>query len=111
MMFNQMYEDLSKASESSFQLQQEMLRVWTQQLVSAPQSLGVSAEFARNLERRWIELAIEMLNRNKTILESSYASGIQVIEQTLRLSEAKSSDDYQRMFETLWQQLFKTTMD
>jgi hypothetical protein len=110
-MFNQMFEDMSKASESSFQLQQEMLRVWTQQWLSAPQSLGISAELARNLEKRWIELAIEMLNKHKEILASNYASGIQVIEQTFRLSEAKTSDDYQRMVEDLWRQLFKSSMD
>ena len=110
-MFNQVFEDLSKASESSFQLQQEMLRVWTQQWLSTPQSAGISAELARNLERRWIELTIEMLNKQKEMFESNYASGIQTIEQTFRLSEAKSSEDYQRMVEDLWRQLFKASMD
>lgn len=110
-MFNQMYEDLTKASESSFQLQQEMLRVWTQQWLSAPQSLGISTELARNLEKRWIELALEMLNKHKEMLQSDYASGIQVIEQTFRLSEAKSSEEYQRMVEDLWKQLFKSSMN
>lgn len=110
-MFNQMYENLSKASDSSFQLQQEMMKVWTQQWLSVPQSLGVSAEFSRNLERRWIELSIEMLNRHKEVLEQNYASGIQLIEQTFRLSEAKSSEDYQRMVEELWRRLFASSMD
>jgi hypothetical protein len=111
MMFNQMFENVSKASESSFQLQQEMLRVWTQQWLTMPQSLGISAELARNLEKRWIELSIEMLNKQKEMLESNYTSGIQAIEQTFRLSEAKTSDDYQRMVEDLWRQLFKSSMD
>jgi hypothetical protein len=110
-MFNRMFEDFSKASESSLQLQQEMLRVWTQQWLSAPQNLGISADLARTLEKRWIELAIEMLNKHREALESTYASGIQVIEQTFRLSEAKSSEEYQRMVEDLWRQLFKSSMD
>ena len=110
-MLNQLFEDFSKASESALQMQQEMLRVWTQQWQSVPQSAGISAETARALEKRWIELAIEMFNKHKETLESTYASGIQVIEQTFRLSEAKSSEDYRRMLEDLWRQLFKTSMD
>ena len=110
-MLNQLYEDFSKASESALQMQQEMLRVWAQQWLSVPQSAGISAEAARALEKRWIELAIEMFNKHKETLESTYASGIQVIEQTFRLSEAKSSEDYRRMLEDLWRQLFKTSMD
>jgi hypothetical protein len=110
-MLNQLFEDFSKASESALQMQQEMLRVWAQQWQSVPQSAGISAETARALEKRWIELAIEMFNKHKETLESTYASGIQVIEQTFRLSEAKSSEDYRRMLEDLWRQLFKASMD
>ncbi|MGA8743185.1 MAG: hypothetical protein WB561_18500 [Terracidiphilus sp.] len=110
-MLNQLFEDFSKASESSLQMQQEMLKMWTQQWLSSSHSTGVSAEWARTFEKRWIELAIEMLNRHKEGLESTYSSGIQTIEQTFRLSEAKSSDEYRRMVEGLWQQLLKTSMD
>ena len=110
-MLNQLYEDFSKASESTLQMQQEMLRAWTQQWLSVPQSAGISAEMARALEKRWIELAIEMFNKHKETLESTYASGIQAIEQTFRLSEAKSSEEYRRMLEELWLQSFRFSMD
>lgn len=110
-MLNQLFEDFSKASESTLQMQQEMLRVWTQQWLSVPQSAGISAEMTRSFEKRWSELAIEMLNKHKETLESTYASGIQVIEQTFRLSGAKSSDEYLRMLEDLWRQSFKSSMD
>ena len=52
-----------------------------------------------------------MLNKHKEGLESTYSSGIQAIEQTFRLSEAKSSEESRRMVEDLWRQLLKTSMD
>ncbi len=110
-MLNQLFEDFSKASESSLQMQQEMLKVWTQQWLSSSNTTGISAEWARTLEKRWIELAIEMLNKHKEGLQSTYSSGIQAIEQTFRLSEAKSSEESRRMVEDLWRQLLKTSMD
>lgn len=110
-MLNQLFEDFSKASESSLQMQQEMLKVWTQQWLSSSNTTGISAEWARTLEKRWIELAIEMLNKHKEGLQSTYSSGIQAIEQTFRLSEAKSSEESRRMVEDLWRHLLKTSMD
>jgi hypothetical protein len=38
-------------------------------------------------------------------MDSAYRSGIQLIEQTFRISDVKSSADYQRTVEELWQKL------
>ncbi len=110
-MLNQLFEDFSKASESSMQMQKEMLRFWTQQCLSAPQTAGLSSELVGNLEKRWIELSVEMLNKHKEALESSYASGIQMIEQSFHLTEAKSPEEYRKMVEDLWRKLIKTSID
>ncbi len=110
-MLNQLFEDFSKASESSLQLQQEMLRAWTRQWSAGPQSMGLSTEMARNLEKRWSEIVIEMLNKHKEALESAYAAGIEAVEKTFRLTEAKSSEEYQRIVEDLWRQSLKSTLD
>jgi hypothetical protein len=37
-----------------------------------------------------------------------YSSGIQAIEQSFRMTEAKSSDDYRRIVDELWHRLFDT---
>lgn len=111
LMLNQLFEDFSKASESSLQMQKEMMRFWTQQCLSAPQSAGLSTEVARTLEKRWIEISVDMLNKHKEALESTYASGIQMIERSFRLSEAKSPEEYRHMVEDLWRQLVKISMD
>ena len=38
-------------------------------------------------------------------MDSAYRSGIQLIEQSFRISDVKSSADYQRTVEDLWQKL------
>jgi hypothetical protein len=111
-MLDQMFETFRKASESSLQMQQEMYKQWAQQWPSMPlNAAGVSAEWVRTFQKRWIELVTDTLNKNRESLDSMYKTGIQVIEQTCRLSEAKSPDEYRRMVEDLWRKLFTVCKD
>ena len=108
-MLDQMMDGFRKATESSLQIQQEIFKQWTQQWMSGPPNIaGASTEWTRTVQKRWMELIIEMLNKHRASLDAAYASGIQAIEQTFRISEAKSSDDYRRIVEEIWRKLFET---
>jgi hypothetical protein len=107
-MIDQFILGIRKASESSLQMQQDMLRYWAQHL-SSP-SLGTSgapSEWSPTAaQKRSIDLMIEGLNRHRESLESTYRSGIELIEQTLRVSEAKSPEDWRRLIEDLGRKVF-----
>jgi hypothetical protein len=107
-MFDLLYETFRKASESSLQMPQDMFKHWTQQWLSAPpNAAGASAEWARTFQKRWTEMAIETLNKHRESLDSTYRAGIQLIEQTFRFSDAKSSEDYRRIVDELWHRLLE----
>jgi hypothetical protein len=106
-MFDQVLDSFRKASESSLQMQQEVFKHWSQQWLTGPPNVaGVSTEWTRTIQRRWGELTIEMLNKHRAALDTAYSSGIQAIEQTLRVTEARSTEDYRRMVEDIWRKLF-----
>lgn len=108
-MFDQLFENFRKASESSLQAQQEMFKQWMQQWPAAPlNATGTSAEWSSNLQKRWLESMKETLNRHREVLDTTYRSGIQVIEQAFRVSDAKSPDEYQRLVQELWRKLSET---
>jgi hypothetical protein len=108
-MIDQIIENFRRASESSLQMQQEAFKQLAQQWSGlAPGAPGASAEWSGNIHKRSIDLTIESLNRNCESLESMYRSGISVVEQALRVSEAKSPEDYRRMVDELWRKLFTT---
>jgi hypothetical protein len=108
-MFDQMLEGFRKASESSLQMQQEMLRQVTQQCLSAqPTDAHASTEWTRKLQKTWLESTLELLNEHRASLDSAYQAGIRLIEQTFQISEAKSAEDYRRTMEQLWSNLFET---
>jgi hypothetical protein len=111
-MFDQLFESLRRASESSMQMQQDLLKHWAQQwLVAQPSAAGASTEWGKNLKKRWSDVTLELLNKHRESLDAAYRSGIQLVEQTFRTTEAKSSDEYRRMVEDLWRKLFETLKD
>ena len=105
-MFDQLIDGVRKASESSLQMQQEMFRHWTRLFTAPGQEAAAQADWGRGSQKRWLELGLEMLNRHREALDAIYKSGIQIIEQTFHVTEAKSADDYRRMVEDLWRKLF-----
>jgi hypothetical protein len=106
-MLDQMFESARKASESSFQMQQDAFKAWSQQWFAAPPNVaGTSGEWGRNLQKRGLELVIDLLQRHREAIDSLYRTGISVFEQTQRLSEAKSGDEYRRLTEEIWRKAF-----
>jgi hypothetical protein len=101
-MFDLLFESFRKASESSMQAPMDILKNLTQQM---PGASGAGMEWSKTFQKRWADLAIESLNKHRESMDSAYRSGIQLIEQTFRISDVKSSADYQRTVEELWQKL------
>jgi hypothetical protein len=106
-MLDQFLDQFRKSSEAGLQLQQDLLRQWTQQwLYPPPVAATASTEWGRTFQKRWFEFAIEMLNRQRESIDSAYRAGIQLIEQTAQASEARSPEEQRRAAEELWRKLF-----
>jgi undecaprenyl pyrophosphate synthase len=104
-MFDQLMDGFRRLSESSLRLQQEMWRNLTQQVFPIPPG---TTEWARDFQKRWVEMAVETLNKHREALDNAYKAGIQALEESLRVSEARSPEDYRRTAEDLWRKLFET---
>lgn len=108
-MYEQMFETYRKTSESWLQMQQDMFRNIVQQwLATPPSTAGAATDWNRNVQKRWIDLALEVLNRHRESLDTTYRSLIQLVEQTSKMSDVKSSDEYRRVVEEAWRKWFET---
>jgi hypothetical protein len=111
-MNDQMFDSFRKAAESSLHMQQEMFKQWTQQWPSMPlNAAGVSAEWFQTFQKRWIEFTTDSLTKHRESLDSMYKSGIQLIEQSCRLSEAKNPEEYRRVVEEVCRKVFAVCKD
>jgi len=109
-MLDQVLDNFRKASESTMQMQQEMLKKWMGQWPTAfPATTGTAwAEQAQTFQKRWLESVTEVMNKHREKLDSQYKAGIAAIEDAFRVSEARSPEDYRRMTEELWKKSFET---
>jgi hypothetical protein len=108
-MFAQLLESLRTVSESSMQAGQEMLKQWLQHAPSS--SLGATSsprEWTEAFQKRWSESATEALKKHRELIDATYQSGIEVIEQTFRTGGARSLEEHQRLVEHLWRKLSDT---
>ena len=76
-----------------------------------PNATGASLEWSKAFQKRWAEFAIESLHKHRESLDATFRSGIQLIQQTFRVSDAKSSEDYQRIGEELMKKLFEVVKE
>jgi hypothetical protein len=107
-MLDQMFETFRKTAESSLHMQQEIFRETVQQWPWLPPNAnGAPDERAGAPTKRWIEFTIDSLNKQRESIDAIYKSGIQVVELALRLSEAKTPEEYRRMVEDFWRKIFE----
>jgi hypothetical protein len=108
-MYDQLFETYRKTSESWLQMQQDMFKNVVQQWLSAtPHTAGVASDWNRTFQKRWMELAVEILNKHRESIDAMYRSVIQLIEQSSRMSEAKSAEEYRRVVEEMWRKWFES---
>jgi hypothetical protein len=108
-MFDQVFETYRKSSESWLQIQQDMFRnVMQQWMATSPATTGAATDWNRNFQKRFLDLAVEILNRQRQSLDATYKSAIEILEQSSKVSEAKTSEEYRRNVEDLWRRWFES---
>jgi hypothetical protein len=111
-MFAQLFESFRKASETTLQAQQDLFRQWVQTWPSVPlQANGATGEWSEAVQKRLHESTTEAFDKHRELLDTTYKNGIQLIEQTFKVGQARSPEDYRHLVEQLWSKLsesFKT---
>jgi hypothetical protein len=108
-MSDQMFDTFRKASESWLKMQQDLFQTGgPSSFFMAPQGSGVSPDWARNAQKRCLNLATEMLERQRESLDALFRSTINLLQQTSQISDSKSPEDYRRATEDLWRKWFES---
>jgi hypothetical protein len=107
-MFDQLFDSFRKTSESALQTQQDLMKRWVNAWPSPPVNGPGSSGDWNSTQRRWLESVTELLNMHRGMLDSTYKAGIEMIESTFRLTEARSAEEYRRVMEEVWRKLSET---
>src|SRR5262249_32460730 len=106
-MFDQVYENLRKATESSIQMQQEMFKKWVGLWPGMPAFPGANGEQLGKFQKKWMEVAGELVKRQRETLEAQFSAGLRNIEAAFHLAEAKDPEELRAKTIELWQKAFE----
>jgi hypothetical protein len=107
-MSDQVFDTFRKASESWLKMQQDLFHTGAPASFFTPPQGGAPPEWARNAQKKFIDLAAEILERQRESVDALFKSSINLLQQTSQISEAKSSEDYRRAAEDLWRKWFES---
>ncbi|MFO0914045.1 MAG: hypothetical protein U0795_13890 [Pirellulales bacterium] len=123
-MFDQVAENLRKATESSMQLQQEMMKNWSQLVAGAvsgiktpgvASGLGVpsapgmpSVDAFVAARKRWEEWVVEAMKRQRELVDAQFQAGIKNLEGVFDVAESKTPQEIQEKVTELYRKCFES---
>lgn len=104
-MFNPLFDNLRKATETTIQMQQEMFKKWVA-LWPGMACPSPGPEQFQQFQKRWAETVNELLKQQRESTEALFKAGLENIEKAFKLGEVKSAEELRGKTVELWQQCF-----
>ena len=106
-MFDQVFENLRKATEASIQVQQDLFKKWVGLWPGVPGVPAVGAEPFIKVQKKWAEFVGDAVKKQRETLEAHFSAGLRNIEDAFRLAEAKNPEELRAKTVELWQKSFE----
>jgi hypothetical protein len=105
-MFEQVFENLRKATDSTIQTQQELFQKWLGLWPAMPPSAPTFGEPLK-FQKKWMEALGEIIKKQRESLEAQFAAGLKNIEEAFHLADAKNPEELRAKTIELWQKSFE----
>src|SRR5262249_48651962 len=105
-MFEPVFENLRKATETAIQTQQDLFKKWTAlwQGVAVPSPAW--GEPVQKFQKKWAESVTETLARQREALEGQFNAGLKSLEAAFAVAGAKDAEELKAKTLELWQKSF-----
>jgi hypothetical protein len=105
-MFDQVFENLRKATEVTLQTQQEVFKKWVGMFPGSPSFQPSWADQSIQFQKRWVETIKQVLERQHEVIETQFKLGLANLERAFAVGEAKSPEELRAKTLELWQKCF-----
>jgi len=104
-MFDQVFEAVRKATDSTILMQQELFNRWASLWPGVPMSPAAVGE-APKFQKKWVETVGELIKKQREVLETHFSTGLRSIEEAFHLAEVKNPEELRTKTMALWQKIF-----
>lgn len=105
-MFEQVFENLRKATDSTIQMQQELFKKWVSHWPTMPAATPTYGEPLK-FQKKFLEVMGDLIKKQRETLEAQFSAGLKNIEEAFHLAEAKDPEELRAKTIELWQKSFE----
>lgn len=104
-MFEQVFENLRKASDSAIATQQEMFNKWVSMWQGVPGVLPAFGE-PKKFQKKWVAVIGDLVKKQRESLQTQFNAGLGNIEEAFHLAESQNPEELRAKTAMLWQKMF-----
>lgn len=107
-MFDQVFGNLQKATESSIKMQQEMFQKWVEGFPAATAQVPTPGDALSQWRHKWEALVAESLKQQKELVDKNYEAGIKALEDIFAVEDSRSPQEFQQKVTELYRKSFES---
>jgi len=102
-MFEQAFDNLRLATESSIHMQQQLFNKWVSAWPGLAPAPNGSGDKIQKAQKKWAEFVADLVKKERETLETQFSAGLKNIEAAFRLAETKEPEELRAKTIELWQ--------
>jgi hypothetical protein len=102
-MFEQAFDNLRLAAETSIHMQQELFKTWVSVWPGLAPPPHAGNDKFQKAQKKWAEFVADLVKKERETLETQFSAGLKNIEEAFRLAEAKEPEELRAKTIELWQ--------
>jgi hypothetical protein len=99
--FEEVFENVQKAAQTNFELQQELLRKWAAGWTGVPQPQNAWLEKAQQFQKDWAKTVKDLLNKHRDVFDEQYRLVVDSLDDAFRVAQSSDPQEYAKRCEAL----------
>jgi hypothetical protein len=105
-MFERVFENLRTATETSLQMQQDLVKKWVSLWPGMAPAPKAGSDPIQSAQKKWMDFMTETVKRQRETMEAQFGAGLKNIEAAFSLAQAKDPEELRARTVELWQKSF-----
>ena len=106
--FEEFFQNITKAAEANLKLQQEAFRQWTAHWPrGTPTPQTALTDKMKDFQKQWTSTVSDLARRHRDVLDQQYQAALESLDAALKVTEASNPEEFRRRSE----QLCRKTID
>jgi hypothetical protein len=100
-LFEEVFENVQKAAQANFEMQQEMFRKWSAGWPGVPQPQSPWLEKTKQFQKDWAKTIKQLLEKHRDVFDEQYQLAVDSLDEAFRVAQSSDPQEYAKRCEVL----------